>query len=270
MEVLGIHITHPDRVVFPKEGITKGDVVKYYHWISEKMLPFLKNRPITLQRFPSGVEEEGFYQKNVPDYFPFFIKRIEVETEEGTNIQVICNNKKSLIYLVNQNTITFHTWLSKRDRIHQPDKVIFDLDPSGNSFEEVRQTALILREFLQNKRRKPHVMTTGKNGLHVYYKVRRGRSYDEIKQEVKAFADELVAAHPKLLTTQLRKDQRDGKIFLDYLRNSYAQTAVCPYSLRPTENAGIAMPIQWGLLEAIESPEEFTFKTYYRNPQPKK
>src|SRR5690554_563396 len=177
MEVLGIHISHPERVVYPKEGITKGDVVRYYHWISEKMLPFLRNRPLTLQRFPSGVEEEGFYQKNVSDYFPFFIKRVEVETEEGTNIQCICNNKKSLIYLVNQNTLTFHTWLSKRDRMHQPDKVIFDLDPSGNSFEEVRQAALILRDFLQNKRRKPHVMTTGKNGLHVYYKVRRGKSY---------------------------------------------------------------------------------------------
>src|SRR5690625_4856775 len=137
MEVLGIHISHPERVVNPKEDITKGDDVRYYNWISEKMLPFLRNRPLTLQRFHTGVEEEGFSKKNVSDYFPIFIKRVEVENEEGNNIQCICNNKQSPIYLVNQNTLSFHNWLSKRDRIHQPDKVIFDLDPSGNSFEEV-------------------------------------------------------------------------------------------------------------------------------------
>lgn len=269
MEILGIHITHPDKILFPKEGITKGDLIKYYHWVSEKMLPLLKDRPLTLQRFPSGIEEEGFYQKNVSEYFPSFIKMVEVKTEEGTNIQCICNNKKSLIYLVNQNTISFHCWLSKKDRLAQPDKVIFDLDPLDNSFEEVKQAAFKLRKFLNDKHRRPQLMTTGQNGLHVYYKIRRSKNFDEVKKEIKEFAEDFAASYPRTLTTKLRKDQRDGKIFVDYLRNAYAQTSVCAYSIRPTETAGIAMPIEWELLEAIKSSDDFTFKNVYRNAIPR-
>ena len=264
MELLGIHLTHPKKILFPKEGITKLDVILYYHWISEKMLPYLKDRPLTLQRFPSGIDEDGFYQKNVSDYFPSFIKRVEVKTEEGTNIQCICNNKKSLVYLVNQNTIGFHTWLSKKDRLDQPDRVIFDLDPLDHSFEEIKRAAFRLRDFLHQKRKKPHLMTTGKNGLHVYYKIRRSRNFEEVKTEVKELAEAFAATYPESLTTNLRKGQREGKIFVDYLRNSYAQTAVCAYSIRPTETAGIAMPIQWELLEAIKSSDEFTFKNFFK------
>lgn len=269
MEVLGIHITHPEKILFPKEEITKGDLIKYYHWISEKMVPLIKDRPLTLQRFPSGIKKDGFYQKNVSDYFPSFIKRVEVQTEEGTSIQCICNNKKSLIYLVNQNTISFHSWLSKKDRLDQPDKVIFDLDPLDHSFEEVKQAAFKLRAFLIDRHRRPHLMTTGQNGLHVYYKIRRSKSFDEVKKEVKQLAEDFAASQPKTLTTKLRKDQREGKIFIDYLRNAYGQTAVCPYSIRPTETAGIAMPIEWELLDAVKSSDEFTFKNVYRNTLPK-
>ncbi len=137
MEIEEIEITHPEKVIFPKKKITKGDMASYYDRIAEKMLPYLKDRPLTLNRFPNGIGESGFYQKNESDYFPDFIKRVEVETEDGVNTQIVCNNKKSLIYLVNQNTVAFHTWLSRKDRIRQPDKVIFDLDPPEGSFEKL-------------------------------------------------------------------------------------------------------------------------------------
>ena len=131
MQIAGVEISNHDKVLFPKKKITKGTLVEYYERIAPLMLPYLKDRPLTLQRFPNGVTESGFYQKNASDYFPDFIQTVEVETEEGTNTQIICNDTKSLVYLANQGTIAFHIWLSRKDRMRQPDKVVFDLDPSG-------------------------------------------------------------------------------------------------------------------------------------------
>lgn len=257
MKIAGVEITHPEKILFPKRKITKGTVAEYYESIADKMLPYLKNRPLTLVRFPSGIKNKGFFQKNVSEYFPDYIKRVEIETEEGSNIQFVCNNLKSLIYLANQNTIEFHLWLSKKDKLKKPDKVIFDLDPPKNSFERVKEGAAILRDYLQKENKDPQLMTTGKNGLHVYYTIRRGQDFDSLKQEVREHAEELVKMHPELFTTNIRKNQREGKIFLDYLRNAYAQTAVCPFSLRANETAGIATPIGWEELENLKSADYF-------------
>lgn len=261
MKIAGIEITHPEKILFPKKKITKGQVALYYESVAEKMLPFLKDRPLSLVRFPSGIKKQGFFQKNAGDYFPDFIKRVEIETEEGSNIQVVCNNIKSLVYLANQNTVEFHTWLSKKDILRKPDKVVFDLDPPKNSFERVKQGAGILREYLSRKDFDPKLMTTGKNGLHVYYSVRRGKDFDRVKEEVREYAEELVQEHPDLFTTNIRKNQREGKIFLDYLRNAYAQTSVCPYSLRANETAGIATPIEWEDLDGLSGADSFNLQT---------
>lgn len=257
MKIAGIEITHPEKILFPKKKITKGQAAQYYESIADKMLPFLKDRPLSLVRFPSGIKSKGFFQKNAADYFPDFIKRVEIETDEGTNIQVICNNKKSLVYLANQNTVEFHTWLSRKDKLRKPDQVVFDLDPPENSFERVKEGAGILKEYLEQKNFKPELMTTGKNGLHVYYPIRRGKDFDSVKEEVLGYAEELVQLHPDLFTTNIRKNQREGKIFLDYLRNAYAQTSVCPYSLRANEAAGIATPLSWEELPKLSGADSY-------------
>lgn len=237
-------------------------MAEYYAAVADKMLPYLKDRPLTLHRFPNGIDEDGFYQKNASDYFPAFIKTVKIKTEDGTNTQVICNNRKSLLYLVNQGTVGFHIWLAKKDKLRKPDKVVFDLDPSKNDFEKVKEAAHCVAEFLKKKDIDPNLMTTGQNGLHVWYKIRRTKDFDQVREEVRAYAKELEEKYPDLLTTAVRKNQREEKIFVDYLRNAYAQTSVCPYSLRPNESAGIAMPISWKDLKKLKSSDAFTLPHY--------
>lgn len=265
MKIDQISISHPDKIIFPKKKITKGDIARYYEQVANKILPFLKNRPLTLQRFPSGIEEKGFYQKNVSDYFPKFIKRVEIETEEGINTQFVCNNKKALLYLVNQNTLTFHIWPSRIDKIRQPDKVIFDLDPPQESFQKVKQAVRAVHSFLIEKNINPQLMSTGQNGFHLFYSIRRGKNFDKVKEQVHEMAENMVKRHPNLLTTKLRKDQREGKVFVDYLRNEYGQTSVCPYSLRANEAAGIAMPLDWKDFPKIKSADAYNFNTKAKN-----
>ncbi len=261
-EIAGIAISHPDKIIYPKLGITKLEMVEYYEKVAENMLPYLKDRPLTLHRFPNGIGDDGFYQKSAGDYFPSFIKRVEIKTEEGSNTQVICNNKKSLIYLANQGTLEFHIWLAKADKLTMPDKVVFDLDPSGNNFNKVKDAAKYVREYLLKQGLEPQLMTTGQQGLHLRYTHRRTKTFDERRTDVKQMALELEKKYPKLLTTAVRKDNREGKLFLDYLRNAYAQTSVCPYSLRANEAAGIAMPISWDELDSLKSASEFTLKDF--------
>ncbi|WP_052671327.1 non-homologous end-joining DNA ligase [Aequorivita vladivostokensis] len=262
MKIAGIEITNPDKLIFPDAGITKLEMVQYYEEISPKMLPFLKNRPLTLHRFPDGVDSDGFYQKKASDYFPDFVKTVTVETEDGSNTQVICNSKRSLVYLANQGTVGFHTWLSTKDYLHKPDKAIFDLDPPKDSFQQVKEAAKITGDFFRKKGLEPNLMTSGKNGFHVWYSVRRTKTFDQIRPELKELAQELEAEHPELFTTAVRKNQREGKIFIDYLRNAYGQTSVCPYSLRPTQTASIAKPLEWKDLKNIKSADAFKLRDF--------
>lgn len=257
MKIAGVEISNPDKVLYPKRKITKLEVVQYYYDIAEKMLPYLKDRPLTLQRFPNGVSKEGFYQKNAADYFPDFVKTVEIPTEDGSNMQVYCNTQKSLVYLANQGVISFHTWVAKRDMLQKPDKIVFDLDPSDKNFEKVKEAATIVNDFLREKDIEPNLMTTGQSGLHVWYKIYRTKDFDQIREEVKKMANDLALSHPDLLTTEVRKNKRGNKIFVDYLRNSYAQTSICPYSLRPNEQAGIATPISWKDLVNLKSADQY-------------
>jgi len=262
MEIARVEISNPDKILFPKEGITKLQMVQYYEKVAEKMLPYLKDRPLTLHRFPSGIKDDGFYQKNAGDHFPTFIKWIQIKTEDGSNTQVLCNDKKSLIYLANQGTLSVHIRLSKKDKLNKPDNIVFDLDPSKNDFKKDQEAASIIGTYLRKKIIEPNLMTTGQNGLHVWYRVRRTKDFDQVREEVKLMAQELEKQHPELLTTAVRKNKRNDKIFVDYLRNAYGQTSVCPYSLRPNEVAGIAMPISWKELEKIDSSDQFRLSSF--------
>lgn len=263
MKIHDIEITHPEKVMFPAAHITKLDIVKYYRDHSDKILPFLKDRPLTIQRFPEGISKPGFYQKKAGDYFPSFVKTVRIPTQEGSNNQVYCNTKKSLIYLVNQGTVSFHIWPAKRDQLKKPDKVIFDLDPSDHAFSKVKEAAALVAEYLKEKNHQPKVMTTGQTGLHLWYTIRRSQEFDPVREKIKSMAEELTSGYPQLFTTEMRKKDRGHKIFLDYLRNSYGQTSICPYSLRPNPVAGIAMPIQWNDLKNLHSADQFNLKNEF-------
>lgn len=264
MKIEEVEISNPDKLIFQDKEITKLDMVKYYDKVSDRMLPFLKDRPLTLQRFPDGIDTDGFYQKNAGEYFPDYIETVSIKTEEGTNTQVICNNKKSLIYLANQGTVTFHIWLAKKDDLYMPDKVVFDLDPPKDSFEKVKDAAEKIGEFLRKEGKEPKLMTTGKSGFHVWYPVRRDKNFDDRREEVKALANKMEEKHPDILTTATRKNKRENKVFVDYLRNAYGQTSVCPYSLRPIQSCGVATPLDWEELSKIEKPDQYTLANLFR------
>jgi bifunctional non-homologous end joining protein LigD len=261
-----IEITHADKIMYPKVKVTKGDLARYYEDIADYMLPYLKDRPLTLHRFPEGIHHNGFYQKNASDYFPDWIKTVNIEKEGGWVNHVVCDSTETLLYLVNQGVVTFHITLSKTDKLDYPDKLIFDLDPPDNNFNSVVKSALILRHFLENELKlKSYPMATGSQGIHVVVPLLRGENFDEVRDFAKIVAKHLAQEHPQEFTTAVRKDKREGKLFLDYLRNSYAQTGVCPFSARALEGAPVATPLAWNELDTqIRSSQAYNICTIFK------
>lgn len=244
-----VDISHEEKVFFP-EGITKGDLIGYYVKIGETMLPHLEGRPISMQRFPDGIEGEGFYQKEIPDYFPEWITRAIVSLKDGsTQPQVVVENTATLAFLADQGCITPHTWLSRADRLTRPDKMIFDLDPPGKDFEPVRAAAFDIKEVLDELGMPSFVMTTGSRGLHVVVPLDRGMEFDPVREIAKEIASVAVMRHPDRLTMEIRKEKRRERLFLDTMRNAYAQTSVPPYAVRPRPGAPVATPLDWDELK---------------------
>ena len=233
--------TNEDFILFPKSKITKGELVDYYYEIAPLMVLYTKDRPLTMVRYPRGIDKEGFYQKDAPDYFPNYIKRKTIKKKEGGSTSyVVCNNEATLVYLANQGCITPHLWLSKIDKLDYPNKMIFDLDPPppGKKFTLIRKTALRLKELLEEIGLVPFVKTTGSKGLHVVVPLKRTAGFDEVRAFARQIAEQLIMHDPKNLTLEIRKDKRRGRTFIDTLRNAFAQTAVAPYAVRPKEKAG--------------------------------
>lgn len=256
-----VNITHPDKVIFPDPGISKQEVIDYYKDIAPIMLPYLKDRPLSMQRFVDGIESEGFYQKEAAEYFPSYIKRVAIPKEGGIVHYAVVNNAASLVYLANQLVITFHVWLSKTSHLHKPDHMIFDLDPSGSDFSMIRETALRLKKLLENIGLVPFVMTTGSRGLHVLVPLKPQEKYDMVREFAKNIASLLVEYDPVHTTVEVRKEKRDGKIFIDYLRNGFTATGVCPYSVRPRPGAPVATPLEWDEVSKTSlRPDEWNIK----------
>ncbi|MFZ6053076.1 non-homologous end-joining DNA ligase [Halocola ammonii] len=241
-----------DKVFFPRAELTKGDLIDFYESISDFILPHLKDRPLTLQRFPDGIQAEGFYQKEAGDYFPEWIETKQIKKEGGTVNQVICNNKSTLKYLVNQGTISFHTWLSKKESLHKPDMFIIDLDPPQDDFEIVRESAFALHEFFKKANTEVFLMTTGSQGLHLVLPLQPESDFDHVREVGKKLGEKMTNEHADLFTTEQRKDKRNGKLYFDIQRNAYAQTSVTPYSVRPIEGAPVATPLSWDELKKSE------------------
>ncbi|MEJ2531326.1 MAG: non-homologous end-joining DNA ligase [Halioglobus sp.] len=238
-----LELKNLDKVLYPDSGITKGDVIDYYRRIADLMVPWLKGRVLTMQRFPDGIHAEGFFQKNMPAYFPDWFTRRTVEVSDGKQQVPVCNNLASLVYVANQGSITQHVWLSRLDRIHHPDQMIFDLDPPGDDFEPVRRGARDCLELLEELSLAAGIKTTGSRGLHVVTPLRRQHDFDAVRAFARDCARLLVARYPDRYTIEQRIDRREGKLYLDVQRNAYGQTAVAPFSLRAADGAPVATPI---------------------------
>ncbi len=222
------------------------------------MEPLIKDRAVTLERYPSGIEKKGFLQKDCKKKPPAFLKLLKTSKKDGSFINMhLCNNKESLTYLVNQGTITFHAALSKKASL-KPDRVIFDLDPSVSGFKLVREAAFLLKEILEDMLSlKCYVMTTGSRGLHVVVPITQALEFDKVRAFAKDVASYMSDLEPKKYTTEVRKSKRGKRVFIDYLRNSYSQTAVAPYSVRALPKAPIAMPITWDELKSPKMHAQF-------------
>lgn len=251
-----------DRVVFPEAGLTKGDLIDYYRLVARWMVPHVRDRPANLQRFPDGIGSPGFFQQDMPDYFPEWIESVVVAKEGGELRHVLLQNAATLVYVANQGTITPHVWPSRADRLDRPDRMIFDIDPPGDAPEAVRLAAFAVRDLLEELELPAFVMTSGSRGYHVVVPLSRRADFDVVRAFSGDAADLLASRHPEALTTEVRKNRREGRIFLDVLRNAYAHTSVPPYAVRARPDAPVAAPIGWDeLADETMHPERFTVRT---------
>ena len=256
---LTVALTNTGKVLFPGDGITKGDLIGYYQATAEVMLPYLRERPVAMARYPDGIGGERIFQKNVGRHFPDWIPRVEVGKQGGELCQVLCTKAADLVYLANQATIELHPFLSRAgrpghdgepaqaDQLHRPDMLIFDLDPPDTGhFEAVRTAALRLREILEGDLGlASFVKTTGSKGLHVQVPLNGREEFDPVREFARQVAEVLAAAEPDLVTVQQRKDARNSRVYADIMRNAYAQTAVAAYSVRARPGAPVATPVSW-------------------------
>lgn len=259
-----VNITHPDKVLFPEDGITKGELIEYYQRISRWMLPFLEDRPLALQRFPDGIGHPGFFQKAAAPYYPEWIDKVTVEKAGGTVKHVVCNNAETLAYLANQACITPHIWLSRVDRLRFPDQMIFDLDPSTEDAQAVIDAAQTLKELLDDMALPSFIKTTGSRGVHVGVPLDRKEDFDSVRECARQLAQIVVDRNPDRYTLEQYKEKRRGRVFIDINRNAYAQTAAPPYAVRARKGAPVSVPIEWTELDAPKfRPDGVTIRNVF-------
>lgn len=244
-----IEITHPDRVLFPDDGITKGDLAAYHHAVAATLVHHLRDRPLMLQRFPNGIAADGFYQKDAGKTVPRWIRRVTARKEGGTVDHPVVDDEAALLALSNLGTVSFHRWGSRADRLVNPDILIIDLDPTRDDVGAVVQAAAWARELLDELDLPAYVQATGSRGLHVVTPLDRSATTEEVRAFADGLAAALAARHPAELTVEFSKAQRGDRLYLDTARNGYAQTAVSPYSVRPRRRAPVATPLEWDELD---------------------
>jgi bifunctional non-homologous end joining protein LigD len=259
-----VELSNTGKTLFPADEITKGDLVGYYRDIAARMLPYLRDRPLSMERYPDGITGERIVQKNVPRYFPDWIARTPVKKQGGTLVQVICDRPATLVYLANQACIEMHAFLSRTGALERADQLIFDLDPpDDHRFDLVKQLALGLRHLLEEELgMTAFVKTTGGKGLHVHVPLNASDDFDTVRAFARQASEVLAAREPDSLTVEQRKDSRGDRVYSDVMRNAYAQTAVAPYSVRARPGAPVATPLDWAELEdPALTPHQFTLRT---------
>jgi bifunctional non-homologous end joining protein LigD len=259
-----VELSHPDKVLFPDDGVTKGDLVEFYLAVAGRMLPLIAERPVTMIRYPDGIGAHPILQKNAPDYFPDWITRAEVAKQGGSVHHVIADRPATLAYLANQACVEVHVFLSRVGALDHPDQLIFDLDPPDDEqFAGVRRAALVLRELLESDLGlTAYVKTTGGKGLHVHVPLDAAADFDAVRGLARQAGGVLAARVPDLVSTEQRKDKRGGLIYADAMRNAYGQHAAAPYSVRGRPGAPVATPLDWAEVEDDGlSPHQFTVAT---------
>jgi bifunctional non-homologous end joining protein LigD len=254
-----VEITHPDKVLFPDDGITKADLAAYYETVAPRMLPLIDGRPVTMQRFPNGIGQGGFLQKQIGKGFPDWIGRVTApnrrtrqETTREEVTYVVCRTADDLVYLANQGCITPHVWLSRADDLYRPDQMVFDLDPASADLGVLRSAAAALHGLLGELGLPAFLKSSGSRGLHVVVPLVPAADTDTVNVFSLAVAEALAARHPDELTTEGRIAKRRDRLYLDTGRNGYAQTMAAPYAVRARPGAPVSVPLDWSELDDFD------------------
>ena len=251
-------LTHPDKVLYQEQGLTKTDLALYYEAVADLILPHVRNRPLTLVRCPNGPKGRCFYQKNINETVPEAIESVPIPDQDGISHYMMANSPPALIGLVQMGVLEIHPWGSTADDLDRPDRMFFDLDPDvGLGFEKVIEAARLLHARLADLGLISFVKTTGGKGLHVVVPLARRHRWDEMKGVSKALAEDIVRQAPRSYTSKMPKAQRKGKIFIDYLRNSKGQTVVAAFSTRAKPGATVSVPLDWKELKTGLRPDQW-------------
>jgi bifunctional non-homologous end joining protein LigD len=255
-------ITHPDKVLFPDDGITKGELAAYYESVAPVMLPHLRGRPVTLERYPAGIGREGFWQKDVSRGFPEWLERVEVPKKGGAVRHPLANDARSLLWMANQNAVTLHVWPSRVPDLFHPDLVLFDLDPAGDDPAVARAAALEVRDLLAELGLRSWVKTTGSKGFHLAVPLDGAAGFDEVAAFAHKAGAVLVARHPDRLTQEFLKVDRAGRVLVDTGRNGWSATFAAAYTVRARPGAPVSAPCTWAEVERGEiAPRTFTLRS---------
>lgn len=260
-----VAISSPDKVLFPDGGLTKRDLAQYYARIAPTALPHCRGRPLTMQRFPDGIDGEGFFQKHVPEHFPDWIERVELPKRDGTVTHAVIGEPAALVYLADQACITPHVALARADAPGRPDRLIFDLDPSDGDFGKVQEVALALKRALDARDLPSFVTTTGSRGLHILLCLDASVEVDALRPFARGLARDLAGASPSLATVEQRRDRRGDRVLIDTFRTAFGQTAVAPYGVRARTGAPVATPLRWDEAFAADlTADRYTVRSIFR------
>lgn len=255
-----VNVTHGDRVVYPADGWTKASVVEHYGRVAAAMLPQVANRPLTLVRHRTNIEDKGFFQKNSPKHFPDFIARIEVPKSDGVNHHASVASCEGLEYLANQGAVELHMALASAPNLDRPDRLVMDLDPLSEDPAQVRTAARRVRALLEELQIDSALVASGGKGYHVYVALVPTADRHEIGRAALILANALAHRFPDELTIETLKKNRGGRVYADWLRNTWSATVIAPYSLRARPRAPVAVPIRWDEMDTI-APNQVTIAT---------
>jgi bifunctional non-homologous end joining protein LigD len=254
-------ISHPEKVLFPADGITKGELAAYYELVAPLMLPHIRNRPVTMERFPSGIGAQGFMQKDVSKGFPAWLQRVQVPKKGGVVHHALITDERSLLWVANQNCITPHVWTSRAPDLYTPDVCVFDLDPSAEDAEGLRSAALLVRDVLEELGLPSWVKTSGSKGYHIVVPLDGSTGFEEVFTFTFNVGRLLVQRDSQRLTQEFLKADRGDRIFVDTGRNGYSATFAAPYAVRPKPGAPVSAPCAWDEVERGDAlPQAYTLR----------
>jgi bifunctional non-homologous end joining protein LigD len=265
-----VPVTNTQKIFWPNECYTKGDLINYYREMAPYILPYLKDRPLSLKRNPNGILDEGFYHKDAGENVPAFVKVFPVTNEQKVIDYIVCNNAATLVYLANLGCIEFNPWNNRTRHPDKPDWLLIDLDPSEkNDFNQVIEVALASKELMDKGKLKGYCKTSGASGLHIYLPLHANYTYAEVKDFAEIFMGLLHEMVPSFTSMERSLAKRGNNIYLDYLQNRTGQTLASPYSIRPVEGATVSTPLEWQEVKKGLDPGAFDMKNIFKRIEEK-